>query len=90
MILGILSEEDLSSIIGGPAWEFRADWRTIGLKLGIDPETIDSIERTRCNRTDDCFIDMIVTWLRSHDATQDKLEEALSVNVMKGMREILL
>jgi hypothetical protein len=82
--------EDLRAIIGGPVWDFRTDWRIIGLKLGIDPGTIDSIERSRCNRVDDCFTDMILTWLRSHDVTQDKLEEALSANVMKGMREIEL
>ena len=55
------------------------------MKLGVDQGTLDAIELSNHHRVDDCFPKMIVTWLRSHEATQDKLKEALSVDVMEGI-----
>ena len=55
------------------------------MKLGVSEGTLDAIERSNHHIVDDCFVKMIVTWLRSCDATQDKLDEALSVNVIKGL-----
>ena len=44
-------------------WDFRAQWKMIGIELGIDMGTLDSIHANNL-RVEDCVTDMIATWLR--------------------------
>ena len=47
-------------------WDIRASWKTIGLELGIDMGTLDSIERTHRMVVEDCLLEMLKRWLQ-HD-----------------------
>ena len=44
-------------------WDIRAAWKTIGLELGIDMGTLDSIERTHRMVVEDCLLHMLKHWL---------------------------
>ena len=45
-------------------WEFRAEWKTIGVELGIDIATLDSIEKSNVRVVEDCLREMLTRWLR--------------------------
>ena len=45
-------------------WDIRAAWKTIGLELGIDMGTLDSIERTHRMVAEDCLLEMLKRWLQ--------------------------
>ena len=45
-------------------WDYRARWKSIGIKLCVDTGTLDAIEKD-CKTVDDCLLKMIKGWLRS-------------------------
>ena len=47
-------------------WDVRAEWKNIGLALGIDAGTLASIERTNRTVVEDCFYALLECWLQ-HD-----------------------
>ena len=51
-------------------------WYFIGLKLGIDAETLETIEQNKVE-IDDRFRTMLTTWLRTVRPTLGALAEAL-------------
>ena len=58
-------------------WDFRASWKTIGLELGIDMGTLDSIERTHRMVVEDCLLEMLKCWLQH--ATPKLTRSAMAV-----------
>ena len=44
-------------------WNYRSRWRFIGIELGIDVSTLDTIEKDH-RKADDCLTDLITKWLR--------------------------
>ena len=44
-------------------WPARHMWHTIGIVLKIDSTTLEVIEMDN-RRTDDCFAEMLITWLK--------------------------
>ena len=46
-------------------WDVRAEWKNIGLGLGIDAGTLASIERTNRMVVEDCFYALLELWLRN-------------------------
>ena len=59
---GELNVKDLDTIKDA-AWEARAKWYNIVLKLNIDPGTLDTIQENNDN-IDDQFQAMLTTWLK--------------------------
>ena len=60
-------------------WDIRAEWRNIGLGLGINVGTLDSIERTNRMVVKDCFCALLECWLQ-HDnpkPTRSAMNEVL-------------
>ena len=49
-------------------------WTRLGLALGLKKFTLETIEREKMGRTEDCKIEMLSSWLRQMD---DTLKEAL-------------
>ena len=45
-------------------WDFRSQWKFIGLELGIDMGTLDSIERTQRMVVEDSYLEMLKHWLK--------------------------
>ena len=45
-------------------WDVRAEWRNIGLGLGIDVGTLASIERTNRMVVEDCLYALLRRWLQ--------------------------
>ena len=60
----MLSTDNIQSVYR-PLWPARHKWRSIGFTLGIDATTLEVIEMDNPRRTDDCFMEMIITWLRN-------------------------
>ena len=58
--------DDLASVQRA-VWEGRARWYNLGLELGLDPGTLDSIQQTNHHVTDDCFRATLKKWLCSPD-----------------------
>ena len=46
-------------------WEGRMEWRTLGLELGLSPDTLKTISGNHAQSVNDCFCEMISEWLRS-------------------------
>ena len=44
-------------------WNYRSRWRFIGIELGIDVNTLDTIERDH-RMAEDCLTKLITIWLR--------------------------
>ena len=44
-------------------WDYRSRWRFIGIELGIDVSTLDTIDRDY-RKADDCLTELITKWLR--------------------------
>ena len=61
-VLLLTALEDLNEICNA-CWEFRANWRKIGLDLGINESSLCAIfvDGKKCG---DCMIEMFSTWLR--------------------------
>jgi hypothetical protein len=45
-------------------WDYRAEWKFIGIQLDIDTGTLDTIEKD-CRKVNDCLREMIMHWLRN-------------------------
>ena len=58
-----LSSEDLSKVFS-TLYEARTNWRNIGLGIGIDPTTIEAIGIKNRDDVNDCFRELLLTWLR--------------------------
>ena len=72
----------------------RANWRQIGLQLGIDVGTIDAIEVDR-RKVEDCLTDLIIHWLRNTEPkpTRSALTKALQskhVSCTSGIIDVLI
>ena len=48
-------------------WNFRARWKMIGIELGIDMGTLDSIRANNNMQVEGCVTDMIAAWLRGNN-----------------------
>ena len=44
-------------------WDYRSRWRFIGIELGIDVSTLDTIDKDY-GKADDCLTELITKWLR--------------------------
>lgn len=77
LCIGYLEIKDMSDVLES-VWEARTKWYNIGLKLGIAPDTLDSIESTSQN-PDKCITTMIKNWLRDGKPkpTWKAIDEAL-------------
>jgi hypothetical protein len=53
-------------------------WYEIGLKLGLEPESLDKIRSKRRNIPKDCLKDMLRSWLDKGNASKQDLCEALN------------
>ena len=60
---GGLGISDLNKVLKA-AWVARAKWYNIGLGLGIDPGTLDTIGNDNNNNSDDQFRAMLTIWLK--------------------------
>ena len=74
---GEVSVKDLCKVLRA-SWEARTKWYYIGLELGIDPETLNTIKGNNDN-IDDRFQAMLTAWLKMVDPkpTWEALAEAL-------------
>lgn len=57
---------DLASVQRA-AWEGRAKWYNIGLELGLTAGTLDAIQQTNHDHTDNCFRATVKEWLSKSD-----------------------
>ena len=46
-------------------WEARSKWQNIGLALGVSQGHLDAIKASNNNDPDECFQQVLATWLRS-------------------------
>ena len=60
--MALLGSNDFR-IVFTKLWPVRHMWHTIGIVLKIDSTTLEVIEMDN-RRTDDCFRDMLTTWLK--------------------------
>ena len=60
----ILKPKDISSV-QTHLWPARHKWQRIGLAVEIDPTTLEVIQMDN-RRTDDCFTEVLMKWLRSN------------------------
>ena len=63
-IAGTLNINHLVHILR-TTWEGRNEWRSIGVELGIPPDTLEAISRDHPQSINDCFLEMISEWLRN-------------------------
>ena len=47
--------------------DYRAEWKTIGLKLGIDAGTLNAIERDNGSDVEGCLLELITVWLKGQN-----------------------
>jgi hypothetical protein len=58
-------------------WDYRAEWKFIGIQLYISTGTLDAIEKD-CRTVNDCLLSMIKDWLRnSPRPTREIIKAAL-------------
>ena len=53
-------------------WDFRAEWKMIGLELGIDIATLNSIEKSNVRVVEDCLREMLTQWLKRATPTPSR------------------
>ena len=58
-------------------WDARSKWEKIGLYLGVDQPTLDCISTNKNYNPDNCYPEVLSTWLRGSRATWSLLLEAL-------------
>jgi hypothetical protein len=74
---GILNINHLVHILRA-TWEGRNEWQSLGIELGIAPDTLEAISRDHPQSISDCFLEMISEWLRnSSGPTWEDLISAL-------------
>jgi ABC-type multidrug transport system fused ATPase/permease subunit len=66
-------------------YEHRNEWYNIGIALLIDVGTLDAIQLYRHERCDECFRDMLLTWLRSSRLEKPATELQL-INATRKVR----
>ena len=66
-------------------YEHRNEWYNIGIALLIDVGTLDAIQQYRHERSNDCFRDMLLTWLRSSRREKPATESQL-INATRKVR----
>lgn len=72
-------------------WDARGSWQAIGRNLGIDPPTLECINSAKRGIPDDCYSEMLSTWLRQNSATWGQLLEVLrfkSINLANVADEV--
>ena len=62
----MLTEDDVRAVYR-PLWPARHKWHSIGVTLEIDATTIEVIKMDNPRCTDDCYMEMLVTWLRKRE-----------------------
>lgn len=71
-------------------WDYRSRWKFIGIVLGVDPGTLDAIEKDH-NKAEDSLVELIGKWLRGSrpKPTQSALTIALqSRQVADGISSV--
>ena len=59
--------------------KFAAEWKKVGIELGLKLDVLKIIEKNYPQQTEDCFQEVIDRWLRSTpDVTWRTLEVALT------------
>lgn len=81
-IAEFLRIEDLKEVIY-KCWDVRTKWKLLGIELGFDKGTLDSIDKSLNGNCDDCLIELLRLWLRN-DAkpTQIALGAALKSKLL--------
>ena len=64
-------------------WDYRSKWKLIGIALGIDSGTLDSITKNQRD-VEDCLIELIKVWLRSETATMSVMSAVLQSKPVAG------
>lgn len=67
-------------------WSLRSRWNYIGLELGFDAGTLDSVKQSNHDDPDNCFTEVIQRWLRNArpDPTWEQLDRALKAKTVTG------
>ncbi len=60
-------------------WDARNKWNHIGRELGIDQNSLDSIDNSKRGKAEDCYPEMLSTWVRRDGATWDALLDVLAL-----------
>ena len=70
-------------------WDFRAKWKMIGILLGIDMGTLDSIEKDN-KKGEDCLVELISTWLKgaSPRPTRSTMAAVLQSKQVAGEKNV--
>ena len=61
MHVALLTTKDTKEILD-LAWSYRANWKFIGIELGIDAGTLNAINAD-CAKVEECLREMIIIWL---------------------------
>ena len=87
---GQLTIDDLRSVQRA-IWDARSCWYNIGLKLGLDPDTLGAIRMDKRDNIDNCFTEMLTHWLRQVNPphTWSALADALRSPTV-GYKELLI
>ena len=64
-------------------WDYRAKWKLIGIELGIDSGTLDSINMNE-RYVENCLVELIKVWLRGKTATVSKMSAVLQSKHVAG------
>ena len=89
----ILKPKDISSV-QTRLWPARHKWRRIGMAVEIDPTTLEVIQMDN-RRTDDCFTEVLMKWLRSNKPLPSWKNlmtalQSVEIKVLLGMSLIFL
>ena len=78
-----LTQDDLKTI-QDLVWPARSKWFQMGIQLGIDVGTLEAIRGNNHDQSEDCFTDILTTWLRGRDPipTWKSLVNALKSDVL--------
>ena len=87
MHAGLLCITDSREIID-LVWDYRANWKFIGIELGIDAGTLAAIEVDRRNVSKDALTDVINVWLRKDNPrpTRSAIVAALRSRHVSGAK----
>lgn len=79
-----LTTEDIKVVVD-MTWEYRTRWRFIGIELGIDTGTLETIQKS--NRTvKGCLHDVVKHWLFCElKPTQDAVTMVLQSKLVSSM-----
>ena len=64
-------------------WDYRSKWKLIGIGLGIDSGTLDSINKNQRD-VEDSLIEVIKVWLRNKMATMSVMSAVLQSRLVAG------